>query len=119
MMMINDDGSINNGYGITLEDAIANGFTSSNDKFTTEVNDITAFPNPTNGLLNLDIDSNEAMNVSVEIVNILSQNVYSDALKINSGKNKYSFDVSQFTSGTYYVVLKSENTTRSIKFIKE
>ena len=119
MMMINSDGSINNGYSIKLEDAIANGFTSSNNELITEVTDISAFPNPTNNLLNLDLESNETMNVSVEIVNILSQRVYSDALKINSGTNKFRFDVSQFVSGTYYVVFKSENSTRSIKFIKE
>jgi large repetitive protein len=81
----------------------------SNDTFTTF--NVVHHPNPINDILNLSSDKPISL---VKIINLLGQELYSEYIN----KNEVQIDLSNFSSGTYLVKIISEDTSKTIKVIK-
>ncbi len=65
---------------------------------------LSVYPNPTNGIFNLNIDSKDSHNnVGINIVNAAGQIVYTENTNIVSGQNTNEIDLSEFESGLYFV----------------
>lgn len=64
-------------------------------------NMISVFPNPTNGMLNINLGFSEAGDVQVRIFNTLGEQVA--LIKENNSVGNYSFDLSDKTNGIYFV----------------
>lgn len=65
---------------------------------------LSVYPNPTNGVFKLTINSAENhANVGVQVVNAAGQVVYSNALNVNSGLNTTEIDLSTLADGIYVV----------------
>ncbi len=77
-------------------------------------NNIFIYPNPAKGILNFDIKNDIAI-TAVTINDISGKEIY------QSGKNPInnSIDVSNLSSGVYFVTFKSDNNSVTKKFIKE
>ena len=73
-------------------------------------NYVSIFPNPTNSVLNVYANNFR----KVEIINFLGQVVYQNQIT----ENQFQIDVSNLTSGIYFVRLSGEQTVTK-KFIKE
>lgn len=71
---------------------------------------INLYPNPTKGILNLEIENMDMENLSIEIVNIEGQVLYFKQFK-NAGQFDNTIDVSNFAEGLYFV--KVENINQS------
>ena len=66
------------------------------------------FPNPTKGMLNLQFDANESMDLKVEIRDILGRTVVSEDFGVvPQGRFEYSHDMSRLKAGLYLVTLYS------------
>lgn len=63
--------------------------------------DVTIYPNPTNGILNINA---EAMK-NITVINMAGQVVYED----NVDKDVETIDMSQFNTGIYMVRITTEN----------
>jgi hypothetical protein len=72
---------------------------------------LTAYPNPTNGLLNVKYTSNTP--VQFDVINMLGENVFSQ--KTNNTKNT-TIDVSNLNKGFYFLQMTTESKTTSLKF---
>ena len=72
---------------------------------------LTAYPNPTNGLLNVNYTSNTP--VQFDVINMLGENVFSQ--KTNNTKNT-TIDVSNLNKGFYFLQMTTESKTTSLKF---
>ena len=82
-------------------------------------NNITLYPNPTKGNLNIKIPEQNNLTVSsVSISNMLGQLVYSDSLNRNLGTTKITVDVTKLETGIYNVVLKTDKGDWNGKFVK-
>ena len=83
----------------------------NNDSFN-QLKTISVYPNPTNNILNLTIDTN----AKVEIYNLLGKVI---AIKnINVGNSK--IDLSNYPSGMYLLkVINKNNQTKTIKIAKQ
>lgn len=83
----------------------------NNDSFN-QLKTISVYPNPTNNILNLTIDTN----AKVEIYNLLGKVI---AIKnINVGNSK--IDLSNYPSGMYLLKVTNENNqTKTIKIAKQ
>jgi large repetitive protein len=81
----------------------------SNDTFTTF--NVVHHPNPINDILNLSSDKPISL---VKIINLLGQELYSEYIN----KNEVQIDLSNFSSGSYLVKIISEDTSKTIKVIK-
>jgi hypothetical protein len=70
-----------------------------------------AYPNPTNGLLNVNYSSNTP--VQFDVINMLGENVFSQ--KTNNTKNT-TIDVSNLNKGLYFLQMTTDSKTTSLKF---
>jgi hypothetical protein len=76
------------------------------------------YPNPSNGLTNIDITLEKNSNVSINIVNMMGQEVYAENFGQKTiGKSKLTFNTSDLTSGIYFVTVKAGNSTSTSKMI--
>ena len=73
-------------------------------------------PNPTNALLNINAGKLINSNVKIEVIDALGKVLVSEDYK---EFNQASINVSNLSSGIYFVKLISENHTTTKKFIKE
>ena len=62
------------------------------------------FPNPTNGLINIELNSNKSY-FEIEVFSLLGELIYVN--KVNSPK--LTFDLSQYPKGMYLVKIKQDN----------
>jgi hypothetical protein len=77
------------------------------------------YPNPAVNNLNLDLELDEAENVTVSFINMLGQIVHSESVGHQpAGKNTIGFDVSSLPAGAYFVNVTTSKGTASGKFIK-
>ena len=88
-------------YTITVEECVGIG---ENEGVGLEL-----FPNPTNGILNINIRAEEFTNANLKVLNVLGKEVYSKAgLNIN-GDVSVRVDLSSQPEGVYFVVISGEN----------
>ena len=83
-------------------------------ELTTEKFDI--YPNPNNGLFNLEIANSQATTMTLDIHNILGQSVYSDKLTDVLNINK-QIDLTHLEKGFYNVTLSSNGLSTTKKVI--
>lgn len=78
------------------------------------LDDIKAYPNPSNGIFELYVPNN-LQSLDIEVYNIRSQLIISKAYTVNSGK--VQLDILDKPSGIYFIKVNS-NTPKFIKVIK-
>jgi hypothetical protein len=71
--------------------------------------DINIFPNPSNGIIT--VDYKDATSIKLE--NILGEVIYSEEIK-KAGAGSKTIDLSQYSNGTYFVVL--QNAGKELKY---
>ena len=74
---------------------------------------INVYPNPSNGLVN--IDMKQALNGSIIVENTIGAVVYEEKVNTSNAEVK-TIDLSKFANGTYFVNVQSKNNTESQKF---
>ncbi len=91
-------------------DAIATDITEISE------NDLVVYPNPTSGIVNVDLTSFDSNSVQVSIVNVSGATVKS--FEMNAGIVS-SFDMSDLSVGVYHVVVKDSTTKKVVKLLKQ
>lgn len=77
-----------------------------------------SYPNPTNGMTSVDVSITKPTSLSIEIVNIMGQVVYTENKgKVSEGKYHFNFDASQFSSGIYFYTVKANDNAHTSKMI--
>ncbi|MBT3208904.1 MAG: T9SS type A sorting domain-containing protein [Bacteroidetes bacterium] len=88
------------------------------DYSTIAVSEITVFPNPVSDLATVKFYLNERSEISINVYNLNGQIVKSEIINNQTkGNHNYSFDVEDLKSGTYVLILTTENQKYSTKFI--
>ncbi len=82
-----------------------------------DLNVLTAFPNPTNGELFIQIPSHMS-NFDVVVYNQFGQNVWQRVVTNNSTMN-YFANISNLANGIYYVSIQNESKTYQVKVVKQ
>jgi DNA/RNA endonuclease YhcR with UshA esterase domain len=89
------------------------------------VNDITIltqvklFPNPSDGLLNFDIRNCPDDELSIIVYSVNGQIIYSDQYKLVNGELIETIDLSNQSSGMYYLKIVSDNLNLTEKIVLE
>ena len=84
------------------------------------VNPMTAvrvYPNPASDVLNIEVNASQASEMSINVYNIMGQNVMSKTASINTGINRPSISTSELSSGIYFVTVKANGFENTMKFI--
>jgi hypothetical protein len=76
-------------------------------------------PNPINSgdNLNVNIDLNERVKMSLQIIDITGKTVYNQLLKATEGNNEINIDSQTLNRGMYFLKLSSENGVTTQKFV--
>ncbi|MGJ8661819.1 MAG: PKD domain-containing protein, partial [Bacteroidota bacterium] len=73
------------------------------------VGTISVYPNPSNGLFQIDFNMNNDMNITVQVTNVLGESVYMKDLGSISATHKDAIDITNAAPGVYYVTIVSNN----------
>ena len=85
----------------------------------TSFGQVSIYPNPVSGNLNISISSDESKEVLVNIVDIAGQLIHSEKLAAGSGQTIATVNTSSFAKGMYFVQLVSGNESTTKKIIVE
>lgn len=120
-LFIGSNGKIDNGSTSTINEAIAEGFTSGTEvlgtkEFTFEPNDIQVYPNPSSDVLNIRINEHITESVHYELINSLGKSVLVG--KVENDFNT-TLDISNYPKGLYFINFNTNNTSGVQKIIIE
>lgn len=73
--------------------------------------EIMIYPNPVDGILNIEIKTQDEENVSVTIVNCLGAEIHNPANTTIYGKYKTMVDLSKYSEGVYSLIIKVGDNT--------
>lgn len=71
--------------------------------------DVSVYPNPSNGLANVRVNSVISQNAKLTVTNAMGQLVLQKQLKLNTGTNNTMVDLSQLADGIYTVSIDAES----------
>lgn len=81
--------------------------------------DISLFPNPNDGELNISFSLESVQQVTLKIMDISGKELKSTVINGNTGENIILMDNSDFASGMYFVQLHTATSNKTLQFIKK
>jgi len=79
--------------------------------------DIIVAPNPTSGTTFLNLSFNKPIELKVEVLNVVGQTVFA-AQAANTTEQSYEVDLTNYSSGIYFIRLSINNETHIEKLIR-
>ena len=76
---------------------------------------ISIYPNPVSDKATLEVTTNSATSINLNIVNVLGKTMQSSVHNLNSGNNNITIDVNNLVNGIYFVQLTSEGRSSTQK----
>ncbi len=110
-ILLNNDGSANNAYEISLADALDNGFIISNVNDPDLQSSFEIYPNPAADLLNIKLESSEIGDVQLELINIYGQTMQTERLQSFTGQQNWVINISDLPNGVYSARVRIGNKT--------
>ncbi len=78
---------------------------------------VSAYPNPANDVLNMNITLNNNENVTVSMFNTLGQTVITENRNLTSGANNVQLNTSNLEAGVYMVTVTAGNATTTTRVV--
>ncbi|MCC6372979.1 MAG: T9SS type A sorting domain-containing protein [Bacteroidia bacterium] len=79
-------------------------------------NNLLVYPNPANDVVNVQVQSENASQAKVTVVNMIGQTVYEKNLSLHAGATTLHFDTKDFASGVYSVMVETNKGVVVQKF---
>lgn len=83
------------------------------------IKDINIYPNPTSNILNIDFTTNDKNDINLSIYDVNGRLIPQSNSVNTTNKNNYQINVSHLKTGTYILILKTDNYTSTHKFVKK
>lgn len=80
---------------------------------------ISLYPNPTSGMLNINLNAVQQIDVRVEISNLLGQTVYEEVCNFEQGVSNRTVDLSSFNEGLYLLRMQAGDKSYTNKILIE
>ena len=81
--------------------------------------ELSVYPNPTAGNATVVFGSAVGGKYTVNVLNALGQVVYSKTASSTTGENTHAIDISELSSGLYFINLMEESGMRSLRLVKK
>lgn len=98
----------------TTEVVVMEDITSSNNNVSAPLWDILLFPNPTQNELTINFALEEAQDLTYRVVDLYGRTIIS-ATPQNIGTAQVSLDMSNMTSGIYYIIFENKQQQRMVR----
>lgn len=79
--------------------------------------DFSISPNPTDGVAALNLNLNEAQELTIHVLDITGRTVSTRAKDFNAGVSREMFDLSSLDAGVYHIVLQGESGRTALKVV--
>jgi alpha-tubulin suppressor-like RCC1 family protein len=89
-----------------------------NEEITLNSTNISVYPNPTNDIINVDYTLENSTKITIQITNIQGQIINEIKIDRNSGTQTETIDLSNQSSGMYFITLTTENNSFTSKVVK-
>jgi len=76
---------------------------------------VNIYPNPTNGMINIDLSNNDLTNGSIAIINLLGEIIYYKKISTS----KINVDIGNYPAGVYLVKFSNNSSNKVFKVIKK
>lgn len=80
-------------------------------------NNVALFPNPTSGMTNINVNLADRSDVNIFVFDITGKKMLEQNMEMQSGKNTFAFDATDFSNGIYFVRITAGNYTQTIKMV--
>jgi agmatine/peptidylarginine deiminase len=78
------------------------------------------YPNPTNGMLNFEIESAVPQDVKISVYSVFGQKIAEVfGGKVSSGTSTFSFNTAEYSNGVYMIKMESGTNVTTKRFIKQ
>ncbi|NQX98879.1 MAG: T9SS type A sorting domain-containing protein, partial [Flavobacteriales bacterium] len=105
----------NSSFGLTNTPMIRLNFDGTvNVEVTNEEVAFNVYPNPSNGLFNINLSSDEANTVQLSVKNLVGQTIINKTVSV-SGKTNHSISLANYSKGVYFLTVGNE----TVKLIVE
>lgn len=81
--------------------------------------DINIYPNPTEGKFNIEAEVEGVNELEVSVFDLKGSEILKRTLSNDSGAYETELDITEYPSGTYFLVLRNENRTFTEKIVKK
>ena len=78
----------------------------------------TVYPNPATDNLTVAFSAFETSYVDINIIDAAGKSVHSEKLRVNSGTNSYSYNISHIAKGVYIINISDGTNNSAAKFVK-
>ena len=117
IVSLNNDNPEEGDIILTIGSSAVNG-----DVFGVEENDWSIlsnpYPNPTNGMISVDLQLIEANDFTITVYNNTGQLMFQSTNNLSSGNNKLTFDLEKLPNGIYYLMVQGQKDQVSKRLIK-
>lgn len=108
--------SYDGSYDFEEEEVVANVSTVTNIEENEAIAALNVYPNPTNGILNVNFEAMASSEVSIDVVNILGATVLRQDLgTVQSGVQRHVMDMNNLEAGIYLVNITANNTVSTVR----
>lgn len=83
----------------------------------TTLENLSIYPNPTTGTLNIKFDTEKQHNIQVKLVSVSGQVIFSEEMDEVSGQYNNSFDISNYSKGIYLLSIISDKSKIDRKIV--
>ncbi|KAA3631845.1 MAG: T9SS C-terminal target domain-containing protein [Bacteroidetes bacterium] len=84
-----------------------------------DIENITVFPNPGDEQIFLQLETSNSEDITIMIYNTVGQFVLEQVFPAEPGFNQFSFDITNFSSGLYFMEVRQGRTLEKVKFAVE
>ncbi len=78
--------------------------------------EVSIFPNPTNGILNIKLNNN-SNNISLKLISLTGSTIYKNNYKTEQNNNLINLDLSNLSAGTYFLKIQDDKSVKVKKII--
>jgi hypothetical protein len=94
------------------------GFTLDVDELTLD-NSIKVYPNPNNGVFNVELDGKVSENTTLEVFDLMGRKIYSEKMDVSNYFAESEVDISFAQKGSYFIKISTNDRTYSKQFVKQ
>jgi len=76
-------------------------------------------PNPTDGILNVDINLDEDQPITFSVYDLSGRLVYTTSGNAAAGEQSLQYDLKQLPDGVYLAEMKTNSGNQTMKFVKQ
>lgn len=119
LVFVHDNNTDEVHTGVAVAASGGQGQTVSIDEEPESVFDLSVYPNPTSDVINLKIETNQAENLNVSIVDLTGKRVFETTLNNSNGTRYMTLtkDELELSNGVYFIQMAGENNTLTKKIV--